>query len=231
MNSSIATLFATCLASVAILSTNTFAHAQDDHKFIGRSPDGQVAFEYVGKVKQNDGDFEAYGYFTYIRDLPDEFLFSPDPLDLWKRDETNARFLFYSKSQRTRFAQVGKVFNVGVAGTLQIYFRAKADEATDFAAGDHFKKGDQICTFALRGQSVIAVTSENVGVNSAAFEVEQQDEWKAFRFTDDGQLHALGARGALYRFSHFGRGDRSQAEPPIATISIAGQATTLGKND
>jgi hypothetical protein len=73
---------------------------------------------------------------------------------------------------------------------------------------------------------VVAVTSPNVGVNSAVLEVKQTSkEWKLFG--DEENNYRFGRPNSLLRFSHIGRGEKSQDEPIIATIAIAGCAISV----
>ena len=70
------------------------------------------------------------------------------------------------------------------------------------------------------------VTAPDFGVNSAALEARQLNQgWQIFNA--GGKDYIFGRPNSVVRFSHIGRGTRSQEEPPIATIAIAGRGISV----
>ena len=104
---------------VVVLSAGEFAGAQSNVAIVGLAPEGQIAFEYVGMVIQNDLDFETFGYLTQLPGVEDDVLF----FDTENRNEANARLTFHSKAKMTGRSIVAKVFNISAAGEMTIYAR------------------------------------------------------------------------------------------------------------
>lgn len=215
-----------CALLVAFVLVADSANGQTRYQLVGVAPTGQVAFEYVGIVHQDGVDFEAYGYFTHIRGLPDESLF----FDAAKRDEKNARFTFHGRSKMTGRSIVQKVFNVNTKGELVVYVRPRSMEAATMGQGIEFSVGSKVAAFAFRGQSVIAVTSPDQGINTAVLEAKQLKEGRSV-FKSGQKDYVFGLPDSLVTFNHVGHGVRSQAEPPIARISIAGRGVSVAESE
>ena len=216
------TLLVLCIVlSMMIRQSN----GDDDFQQVGIASDGKVAFEYIGVVKQNGFDFTTFGYFTRIHGVPDSLLFFAGA----QRDHRNARFTFLSESKMVSRSIVNKVFSLGIEGNMVVYIRRGTEKEANLEDAKGFDVGDPIATMDVRGQSVISVTAPNVGVNSAVLELKQtKEQWKGF--TDGKGNYTFGQPNSEFRLNHIGHGERLQPEPPIATITIAGHAVSVGSS-
>ncbi len=213
--------FSLGLAIIFLAASSPLCIAQVVQRLAGVAPTGHVAFEYIGVVKQNDDEFETYGFFTYIRGLPDESLF----FDGGERNERNARFTFHSSSKMAAKSVVKKVFNLNVNGNMKIYIRSQPHKRASIDRPHDFAIGKQLSILEFRGQSVVSVTSPNRGMNSAVLEARQTKQLRPFSWNDIS--YAFGSSTAEYRFTHIGSGELEQNQPPIATITIAGRAVAV----
>ena len=214
------------LLNFALLLTSSQATGEETYHQVGVAPNGQVAFEYIGVVKQEGFLFKTFGFFTYIRNVPDDMLF----FDSYNRDQTQARFTFHSESRMKRRSIVNNVFNLGIEGDIVVYYRQDPVDQASMDDDKAFAVGESIATMTMRGQSIITTIAPDSGVNSATIEAEQtRQNWKGF--SEAEKNYTFGRPKSRFRFAHTGHGTRTQKEPLIATITIAGHAISVASSD
>lgn len=186
---------------------------------VGVGVGSQNALEFVGRINQNNTNFTGFGYFTYIRDLNNSQLFTGSP------SENTARFTFYATATMTSRAIVGsEVFVINSAGTMTFYFN-NSPGSRNFTNPNSFRSGTPIATASMRYQDILLVQSANKGLATGVAEVTQLT---ATPFSLGGNTYTLGQPNLFYRFSTVGNGTRTQVDPPISFVLMAGNAVTSG---
>lgn len=223
---SVANLTVWLIAMACLTALNGQVFAQTSFERLGPGPEGKPAFSYIGVVKQNGETFTTFGYLTHLNGLPNELLF----FDAGERDHRNARFTFYSRTKMTSKSVLNKVFSLGVEGQLNLYLRSTPVEDADTSQVRGFQAGTQVASMRIRGQSVVAVTTPNSGINSATLQLTQTPNvWGGFSIEDRG--FTFGRPGSQMQMTHIGRGEKTQDAPVIASITIAGAATTVAVSE
>jgi hypothetical protein len=181
----------------------------------------QNAFEFIGQVDQNDLDFSGFGYLTYIRGFENDEIYtnSLDP------SEDTARFTYVATATLTSRAILSDVFVINAQGTMTFYFNETPsnrsfDNATSFASGT------PIATTSIRYQDILLVQSANKGLASGINEVTQLT---ASSFSLNGEDYQFGQPNQFYRLTSIGNGTRTNVDPPISFVLLAGNAITTGQ--
>ena len=123
----------------------------------------QNAFEFIGRIDQNDLDFSGFGYLTYIKGFSNADIYS----DSLYPSEDTARFTYVATATLTSRAILTDVFVINAEGTLTIYFtETPYDRSFDSAAS--FASGTPIATTSMRYHDILLVQSPNKGLASGA---------------------------------------------------------------
>lgn len=188
---------------------------------VGIGTRGQNAFEFIGRIDQNDLNFTGFGYLTYIRDLNNAEIYT-DPLN---PSEDTARFTYVATATLTSRAILTDVFVIDSQGTITFYFtQSPPDRSFDDSAS--FASGTPIATASMRYQDILLVQSPNKGLATGVSEVTQLN---APAFTLNGQSYQFGQSNQFYRLSTMGNGTRTNIAPPISFVLLAGNAVTSGQ--
>ncbi|MCB0175658.1 MAG: hypothetical protein KDI02_21995 [Anaerolineae bacterium] len=187
---------------------------------VGIGTGGLNAFELIGRTDQNNLDFSGVGYLTYIKGLNNAQIYS-NPLD---PSEDTARFTYVADATLTSRAVLSDVFVIDAQGTMTIYFTPSPPNRS-FNNAASFASGTPIATTSVRYQDILLVQSPNKGNATGVSEVT---ELSASAFTLNGQSYQFGQPGLLYRLSTVGNGTRTNLNPPISFVLLAGNAITSG---
>jgi hypothetical protein len=210
-----------CLTLMLIINLLPFRPAQAAPVQVGIATAGQNAFEFIGRVDQNDVDFSGVGYLTYIRDLSNADIYS-NPLNPF---EDTARFTYVATATLTSRAILTDVFVIDSQGTITFYFtQTPPNRSFDNVAS--FASGTPIATASIRYQDILLVQSANEGLATGVSDMVQLD---APAFTLNAQSYQFGEANLLYRLSTVGNGTRTNVAPPISFVLLAGNAVTSGQ--
>lgn len=210
-----------CITLILIVNVLPLRPAKAAPGQVGVAAAGQNAFEFIGRVDQNDLSFTGVGYLTYIRDLSNTEIYS-NPLI---PSEDTARFTYVATATLTSRAILTDVFVIDSQGTITYYFtQTPPDRSFDNAAS--FASGTPIATASVRYQDILLVQSANKGLATGVSDMVQLS---APAFTLSGQSYQFGHSGLLYRLSTVGNGTRTNVAPPISFVLLAGNAVTSGQ--
>jgi hypothetical protein len=187
---------------------------------VGVGMSGQNAFEFIGRIDQDDMDFTGYGYLTYVRDLNNAEIYS-DPVN---PSESTARFTYVATATMTSRAILTDVFALGSQGTITFYF-TQYPPSRSFDNPASFASGTPIATASMRYQDILLVQSANKGLATGLSEMTQLD---ASAFTLNGQSYQFGQPNLLYRLSTVGNGTRTNLDPLTSFVLLAGNAVKSG---
>ena len=181
----------------------------------------QNAFEFVGRIDQNNLDFNGFGYLTYIRGFSNAEIYT-DTLNL---SEDTARFTYVATATLTSRAILTDVFVINAEGSMTFYFtETPPDRSFDNAAG--FASGIPIATTSIRYQDILLVQSPNRGLASGISEATQLS---ASTFSLNGQDYQFGQPNQFYRLTSIGNGTRTNINPPVSFVLLAGNGITTGQ--
>jgi len=130
-----------CLTLIVVVNVLPLRPAQAAPASVGVAPASQNAFEFIGRVDQNDLDFSGVGYLTYIRDLSNAQIYS-NPLN---PSEDTARFTYVATATLTSRAILTDVFVIDSQGLITFYF-TQTPPNRDFANAASFASGTPIAT-------------------------------------------------------------------------------------
>jgi len=188
---------------------------------VGVGAAGLNAFEFIGRINQNGLDFTGFGYLTYIRDLNNAEIYT-NPAN---PSEDTARFTYVATATLTSRAILTDVFVIDSQGTITFYLtQSPPDRSFDNSAS--FANGTPIATASMRYQDILLVQSTNKGIATGVSEVTQLT---APAFTLNGQSYQFGQSNLLYRLSSIGNGTRTNVDPPISFVLLAGNAVMSGQ--
>jgi hypothetical protein len=188
---------------------------------VGVGTAGQNAFEFIGRINQNDVNFTGFGYLTYIRDLNNAEIYTNPAYP----SEDTARFTYVATATLTSRAILTDVFVIDSQGTITFYF-TQSPPNRSFDNSASFASGTPIATASIRYQDILLVQSPNKGIATGVSEATQLN---APVFTLNGQSHQFGQSNLLYRLSTVGNGTRTNLDPPISSVLLAGNAVTSGR--
>jgi hypothetical protein len=188
---------------------------------VGVGTAGQNAFEFIGRIDQNNLNFSGVGYLTYIRGLNNADIYTNPLLS----SEDTARFTYVATATLTSRAILTDVFVIDSQGLITFYFTPSPPDRS-FDNATSFASGTPIATASIRYQDILLVQSANKGLATGVSEVTQLN---APAFTLNGQSYQFGQPNLLYRFSTVGNGTRTNVDPPISFVLLAGNAVTTGQ--
>jgi hypothetical protein len=188
---------------------------------VGVGTSGRNAFEFIGRVDQDDINFTGYGYLTYIKDLNNVEIYS----DPFNPSESTARFTYVATATLTSRAVLTDVFALDSQGTITFYF-TQYPPSRSFDNPASFASGTPIATASIRYQDILLVQSPNKGLATGVSEMTQLD---ASAFTLNGQSYQFGQSNLLYRLSTVGNGTRTNLDPLTSFVLLAGNAVTSGQ--
>jgi len=213
----IALVVVLCITSLLIISLQN-GPAKAAPPQVGTGAAGQNAFEFIGRINQNDLEFTGFGYLTYIKDLNNAQIYT-NPLN---PSEDTARFTYVATATLTSRAILSDVFVINSQGTITFYF-TESPPNRSFDDPASFANGTPIATASMRYQDILLVQSPSKGLATGVSEVTQLN---ASTFTLNGQSYQFGQPNLFYRFSTVGNGTRTSLEPLISSVLLAGNAVT-----
>jgi hypothetical protein len=181
-------------------------------------PDGQTAFEILGRSDQVGPQVTHYGYLTHIYGLKDELLFA----DASGRTEATARFTFLAVTDLDSRHEHGNIITTTAPGELTIYFHE--NPGADFNTPASFADGKPIASYSTRYHNVLNVLAPNQGVTAASVELTQIS---ASSFMLAGRRLRLGQPGLRARLTASGSGTRTQPNPVQASFLLGGSAVIV----
>lgn len=188
---------------------------------VGIGTTQQNAFEFIGRIDQDNLDFSGFGYLTYVKGLGNAEIYA-DPLN---PSEDTARFTYVATANLTSRAILTDVFVINAQGSMTIYFtETPYDRSFDSAAS--FASGTPIATTAMRYHDILLVQSPNKGLASGTNELTQLS---ASTFSLNGQDYQFGQPNQFYRLTSIGNATRTNTDPPVSFVLLAGNATTTGQ--
>ena len=191
---------------------------------VGVGTSGQSAFEFIGRINQNNFDFTGFGYLTYIKGLDYAEIYNyPTPPS--EGSEDTARFTYVATATLTSRAILSDVFVIDSEGLITFYFTQSPPDRS-FADAASFAVGTPIATATMRYQDILLVQAANKGLATGVSELTQLS---APTFTLNGQSYQFGRSNLLYRLSSIGNGTRTSLDPVISFVSLAGNAVTSGQ--
>jgi hypothetical protein len=180
---------------------------------IAVSPKGTTAIEFLAQIQQNGNAMIAYGYLTEVAGLSEGDLFTGTP------GEGTARLTAYaSGTVGTRTAN-GAVHNLDIAGELAVYLLPNG--GASFGNPDSFRSGTQVARYTLTIQDILTVTAPNTGLPTLVGDLRQTDAASL------GGRGKFGQNGAKLRLLATGIGTRLPPDPPVATLTVAGNLATV----
>ncbi|MEJ2304569.1 MAG: hypothetical protein P8Y14_23835 [Anaerolineales bacterium] len=206
---------------VLIVSLVLLMPAEAAPPHVGVATSGRNAFEFIGRIDQDDINFTGYGYLTYIRDLNNAEIYS-DPVN---PSESTARFTYMATATLTSRSVLTDVFVLDSQGTITFYF-TQYPPSRSFDNPASFASGTPIATASMRYQDILLVQSANKGLATGVSEMTQLD---ASAFTLNGQSYQFGQPNLLYRLSTVGNGTRTNLDPLTSFVLLAGNAVTSGQ--
>ncbi len=187
---------------------------------VGIGTTQQNAFEFIGRIDQNDLDFSGFGYLTYIKGFDNADIYA----DSFNPSEDTARFTYVATTTLTSRAILSDVFVINAEGSMTIYFtETPYDRSFDSAAS--FASGTPIATASVRYHDILLVQSPNKGLASGTSELTQLS---ASTFRLNGQDYQFGKPNQFYRLTTIGNATRTNVDPPVSFVLLAGNATTTG---
>ncbi len=218
---SLIVLVVLCITLVLIVSLLPLRPAKAAPQQVGVGGAGQNAFELIGRINQNGLNFTGFGYLTYVRDLNNAEIYTNPATP----SEDTARFTYVATATLTSRAILTDVFVIDSQGTITFYFtQSPPDRSFDNSAS--FASGTPIATASMRYQDILLVQSPNKGIATGVSELTQLN---APAFTLNGQSYQFGQTNLLYRLSTTGNGTRTNLDPLISFVLLAGNAVTSGQ--
>lgn len=187
---------------------------------VGIGSTHQNAFEFIGRIDQNDLDFSGFGYLTYIKGFGIDDIFTDSLL----QSEDTARFTYVATATLTSRAILTEVFVINAEGYMTIYFD-ETPYGRSFDNPASFASGVPIATTSMRYHDILLVQSPNRGLASGVTELTQLG---ASAFNLSGQDYQFGKPNQFYRLTSIGNATRTNADPPVSFVLLAGNATTTG---
>lgn len=212
-----------CIVIFSTTGITTRVTAQDPAAEVGIALPGQNVIEIIGQIDQNLFTLTSYGYVTHIAGIPDEQLFAEGTSPLM-RDAENALFTFWGTGESNGRAIHNNIFASSVDSTLEFYYN-ETPLGASFDDPNSFKSDTRISLLAARLYSVLNVQEPDVGVLMVVSD-STQEEAESFLLGD--QTYTLGHVGLVHRFTLFGQGFRSSADPLGAEYFFAGYAVLVG---
>jgi hypothetical protein len=193
---------------------STEAHEWNWHSV----PDGQTAFEILGRSDQDGPHVTHYGYLTHIFGLTDELLFA----DANVRSEATARFTFLGVTTLDSRHQHENIITTSAPGELTLFLNQ--NPGADFNNPSSFAGGRAIASYSTRYYNVLNVQAPNQGITAASVELTQLN---SSAFVLGNRRLRLGQPGLRARLTANGSGTRTQVDPVRAFFLVGGNVVVI----
>jgi hypothetical protein len=180
---------------------------------VATGPSGTSVMEFVAQIGQSDADFTAYGFLSQVDGLSATDLFSP-PADPNKVATALFTAAATGKLVSRSVDDTSTVHSLDIVGQLAVYQRSTP--GASFGDPSSFTSGRRVATYSVVFQDILTVIAPNTGVPTLVGDVRQLEAG----YVSGGRQ--FGARGLRLRFYATGLGMRSQAAPPVASLTVAG---------
>ena len=134
--------------------------------------------------------------------------------------EGTARLTAYAAGTVGTRTANGAVHNLDIAGELSIY--SLPGGGAGFGNPDSFKSGTRVARYTLTIQDILTVTAANTGLPSLVGDLRQTDAAPL-----SGGKGKFGQNGSKLRLLATGIGTRLPPDPPVATLTVAGNLATV----
>jgi hypothetical protein len=181
---------------------------------IAVSPKGTTAIEFLAQIQQDGDQLLAYGYLTEVAGLSEGDLFTGTP------GEGTARLTAYATGTVGTRTANGAVHNLDIAGELAVY--SLPGGGASFGNPDSFRSGTRVARYTLTIQDILTVTAPNTGLPTLVGDLRQSEA--ASLGSGQGKF---GQNGAKLRLLATGIGTRLPPDPPVATLTVAGNLATV----
>jgi hypothetical protein len=181
---------------------------------IAVSPKGTTAIEFLAQIQQDGDGMVAFGYLTEVAGLGESDLFTGTP------SESAARLTAYAMGTVGTRTANGAVHNLDIAGELAIY--SLPSGGASFGNPGSFKLGTRVARYTLTIQDILTVTAPNTGLPTLVGDLRQTEASSL-----GGGRGKFGQNGAKLRLLATGIGTRLPPDPPVATLTVAGNLSTV----
>jgi len=178
------------------------------------SPKGTTAIEFLAQIQQNGDGMIAYGYLTEVAGLSSGDLFTGVP------SEATARYTAFATGTVGTRSASGAVHNLDLAGELAVYFLPNG--GASFANPSSFSTGTLVARYTLTIQDILTVIAPNTGIPTLVGDLRQTQAASV-----GGGKGKFGQNGAKLRLLATGIGSRLPPDPPVATLTVAGNLATV----
>ena len=181
-------------------------------------PEGQTAFEFLGRSDQAGPQVTHYGYLTHVFGLSDDQLFAAaDP-----HNEATARLTFSAVTTIDGRYQHANIITTSAPGEMTLYLNDNPQG--DFANPASFSQGTPIATYSTRYHNVLNVQAPNQGATAASVELTQLS---SAPFVLAGRRVRFGQPGLRARLTAHGSGTRTQPDPVSAFFLVGGHVVVI----
>lgn len=213
-------------ALLVLVLTAPSAPAGTSAKTVAVGAPGETAFELMTKVDQTDQNFTIYGYLTHVRGLVDSRLFTNAGID---QSEATSRITFFAKTKMTSRVSVQNplavLFSVASAGRGIFYLNKSGGASLDDPAS--FRRGKRIGSVFIRVHNVINVQGVGPqGPTAISLASVGLTHTKANTFRLGGKRYRFGTKNSKQRIVASGQGVLVDPVQTVATLFLAGTATT-----
>ncbi|HEY8094371.1 MAG TPA: hypothetical protein VID93_11330 [Acidimicrobiales bacterium] len=181
---------------------------------VGIAPKGTTAIEFLAQIDQSGNGLIAYGYLTDVAGLSASDLFTSAT-----HGEATARLTAYATGKLVNRAVKGSVHSLDIDGDLTIY--KLATPGASFSDPASFTLGAAVAVYSLTIQDILTVIAPDVGIPTLIGDLRQTSAASV------GGGHKFGQVGTKLRLVATGIGNRSQPDPPVATLSVAGNLSAV----
>lgn len=182
---------------------------------VGVGSPGQSSIEFLGRIDQDGGDFNLYGYLTHVASINDATIFTND--DPANRTEADARLTFFGTARLIARSILENLFAVTANGEIRVYANEKGGGRFD--RPESFFSGTQIAAVAVRIRSIINVQAPQAGIAGGTGTFTVID---AQPFSLGGDPLILGGLGAGQALTYTGQGTLLDPAVPKSFILAAG---------
>jgi len=173
---------------------------------------GQTAFEFIGTISQNGGNFKMSSYITAIAGLPETALFTDPSI----RSQATARFSFEVTAALVSRNVLNPIFAIDSTGQASI-------SITEFVAGVPSEVTTGSVTVQTTIQATAAFTPQSPGKGNfrASGQFIQSSPGS---FTLGGVTYHFGSPNRVLLLTASGDGTLTNAQTPVSQIIVAGNA-------
>ena len=181
---------------------------------IAVSPKGTTAIEFLARIEQSGDVLIAYGYLTEVAGLSQSDLFTGTPSD------STARLTAYATGTVGTRTTSDNVHNLDVTGQFDVY--SLPGGGASFANSDSFRSGTRVASYTLTIQDILTVIATDTGLPTLLGDLRQTEASSL-----GGGTRKFGQNGNRLRLQATGLGHRSQPDPPVALLTVAGNLATV----